>query len=213
MSEKPKLADHPPESLPRMRPFSWRAFWILGFLYIVGKVASIPLLRATDIPLGSLLTVAVHTAITLVTIGVSLFLAIRTELGAPLLEGLLGRQAITSWATRVLALSLLTALLGGLLVLLLNLGVPEHPPAAWALVLASLDAGIQEELFYRFFLMTLMVWGGVACGMVVMGLPPGSCTGQRSLFQRGSSDGPILTTISLVSTPAPILARLPMSSL
>jgi len=86
MSEKPKTTGHRSLSIPRMRPFSWRAFWILGFLYIVGNVASIPLLRAADTPLGFLLTVAVYTALTLVMIGVALFLAVRTELGAPLLE-------------------------------------------------------------------------------------------------------------------------------
>jgi membrane protease YdiL (CAAX protease family) len=61
----------------------------------------------------------------------------------------------------VFALSLSIAVVGSLPFLLLNLDAnPERVPALWKMALASVDAGIQEEIFYRFFLMSLFIWLG-----------------------------------------------------
>jgi membrane protease YdiL (CAAX protease family) len=61
----------------------------------------------------------------------------------------------------VLALSLLVAIVGSVPFLLVNLGVQgDSYPPLWRLVLASVDAGVQEEIFSRLFLMTLLAWLG-----------------------------------------------------
>jgi membrane protease YdiL (CAAX protease family) len=61
----------------------------------------------------------------------------------------------------VFALALLVVSAASLPFLLLNLNVAaEGYPPAWQLVLASLDAGVQEEIFSRLFLMTLLAWLG-----------------------------------------------------
>jgi hypothetical protein len=147
--------------LPAKRPFSWRALLILVALQFLGNLASIPLLRATDMPVEPPTTWLLWTAVSVPVLGLGLFLGARTGLGAPLLEGQLKGGELGNWARRVLALSLLVAIAGSLPFLLLNLNVdPERYPAAWKLILASVDAGVQEENFMRLVLMTLFVWLG-----------------------------------------------------
>jgi hypothetical protein len=147
--------------LPAKRPFSWRALVILVALQFVGNLASIPLLRATGRPVEPPTAWLLWTAVSIPIIGLALFLGARTGLGAPLLEGQLKAGKVGSWGRRVLALSLLLAIGGSLPFLLVNLTIePERYPGAWRLILASVDAGVQEENFMRLFLMTLFVWLG-----------------------------------------------------
>jgi hypothetical protein len=61
----------------------------------------------------------------------------------------------------VFALALLTAIAGSLIVLPMGLNAdPERYPASWQLVLASIKAGVMEEIFMRILLMSFFVWLG-----------------------------------------------------
>ena len=147
--------------LPKERPYSWRALWILCALQIFGNLISIPLLKATNVSSGSISHWVLYSAISIIFIGIALVLAQKSGLGAPLLEGLIKKGDIYPWIYKISALSLFIAILTCVPILLLNLKAnPNEIPAIWKLILASVDAGIQEEIFYRFFLMTLVVWLG-----------------------------------------------------
>ena len=145
------------------RPFAWRAVWVLGLLQFLGNLASIPMLRATGVPAEPMPYWVLYTGLSFLVIAIAEFFAGRSGLRIPLLEGRLKRSELSDWSGRVLALSLLVAVVGSLPILLLNLDVnPEQVPAVWKMALASADAGIQEEIFYRFFLMSLFVGlGGI----------------------------------------------------
>ena len=147
--------------LPTRRPFSWRALWILVVLQLLGNLAAIPLLRATnklDEPVSAWI---LWTAVSVPIIGIGLVLAARIGLGVPSVEGQLKREEISDWAGRVFALSLIVAIAGSLPFLLVNQNVnPEGYPPSWMLVLASVQAGVREEIFMRLFLMTLLAWLG-----------------------------------------------------
>jgi membrane protease YdiL (CAAX protease family) len=148
-------------SLPTKRPFSWRALLILGLLQLVGNLASIPLARASGMPVEPLELWFLWTAISFVIIGIGLFLGGRTGLGAPFLEGQISKAERARWAGRAIALAFLFAILASLLLLPFNLGGERGDyPASWRVFLAAIDAGVQEEIFSRLFLVTLFAWLG-----------------------------------------------------
>jgi membrane protease YdiL (CAAX protease family) len=148
-------------SLPTGRRFSWSALMILGLLQLAGNLAAIPLLRATGTAVEPIGAWFLWTALSFVLVGIGLYLGGRTGLGAPLLEGQLDRGERWPWARRVLALSLAFAIVASVLVLLLNAGREgDDYPATWRIFLAAVDAGVQEEIFSRLFLLTLLVWFG-----------------------------------------------------
>jgi hypothetical protein len=148
-------------SLPIKRPFRWRTLWILVALWFLANLAAIPLLRATNAPIEPVWRWAVYTAVMTVLIGIGLYLATRTGLGAPLLEGQLKKDEIRDWARGVLALALLTAIVGSWIILSMSVSAdPERYPAIWQLILASIKAGVTEEIFMRVLLMSLFVWLG-----------------------------------------------------
>ena len=92
---------------------------------------------------------------------VSMYLAVRTGLGMLYFEGLFEKQERREKFLNMSALTLLIAVFGTVPFLLVNLNVrADSVPALWKNILASVDAGVQEETFYRFFLMTLIVWIG-----------------------------------------------------
>lgn len=147
--------------LPTNRSFSWRALWILVALQLLGNLLSIPILEATNHPVEPLSNWILFTAISIPIIALALILGGRIGLGAPLLEGYLDGRERRSWARTVIATSVLVAVLAAPLILLVNLNVnPERYPAAWKLLLASVDAGVQEEIFSRLLLMTGLAWLG-----------------------------------------------------
>jgi hypothetical protein len=148
-------------SLPTKRPFRWRALWILVVLLFLANLAAIPLLRATNLPIEPVWYWGVYAIVTAVLIGLGLWLASRTGLGAPLIEGLLDRDEIGDWARNVLAWALLAAIAGSLIVLLMSRAEdPEHYPASWQLILASIKAGVTEEILMRLLLVSFFVWLG-----------------------------------------------------
>jgi hypothetical protein len=146
-------------TLSTRRPFSWRTVLILGLFQFLGNVASIPMLQAMNISVEPIRYWFLYTALSFIYISIALFLARGIGLGLPLFEGQLKKGEISDWARRVFGCSILLAIASSLPILLLNLNAtPERIPAAWKMILASVDAGIQEEIFYRFFLMTLLAW-------------------------------------------------------
>jgi len=153
--------------LPLNRPFSWRAFWILGVLFIGGNLAALPIIQEErGGPAESLPEIVIYVILAFLMIGIAMNLGRRTGLGAPFLEGVFARSESLQWLRRVVLLSFAAAVVSGLLISAPALFVrdaavePDQFIAPWKYLLASIDAGIQEELFYRFFLMTLLVWLG-----------------------------------------------------
>jgi membrane protease YdiL (CAAX protease family) len=147
--------------LPTKRPFSWRALGILVVLQLLGNLLSIPTLMASNLPVEPLLNWIIFTALSIPIIVLALFLGTRIGLGAPLLEGYLDGRERRRWARTVVAISVLVAVAATPLILLVNLNVdPDGYPAIWKLVLAAVDAGVQEEIFNRLFLMTGLAWVG-----------------------------------------------------
>jgi hypothetical protein len=143
------------------RPFRWRALGILVLLLFLANLAGIPLLRATNAPIEPVWQWGVYTVITAVLIGLGLYLGSRIGLGAPLIEGLLHRDEIGDWTCSVLAWGLLSAIAGSLVILPMNLNAnPEQYPASWQLILASIKAGVMEEIMMRILLMSFFAWLG-----------------------------------------------------
>ncbi|HUV62964.1 MAG TPA: CPBP family intramembrane glutamic endopeptidase [Sedimentisphaerales bacterium] len=147
--------------LPVKRSFQWRVLLILVASYFLGNLAAIPLLRATNMPIEPVWFWGVATLVAALVLGISMLLANRTGLGAPFLEGRLQKEDISAWLRSGMALTVLICVLGLPLSLLLNLNVNSaRYPAGYQLVLASVKAGVVEELFARFFLISLFVWLG-----------------------------------------------------
>jgi hypothetical protein len=148
-------------SMPMKRPFRWRVLWILVVLLFLANLAAIPLLRATSMPIEPVWYWGMYTAVMAVLIGLGLYLGNRTGLGAPLIEGRLSKDEIGDWVRNVLAWGLLSAIAGSLIILPMNLNAnPEHYPASWQLILASVKAGVMEEITMRILLMSFFVWLG-----------------------------------------------------
>lgn len=147
--------------LPTKRPFSWRALLILVALQLLGNILSVPILEATNIPVEPLLSWILWNTLSIPIIGLALYLGARIGLGAPLLEGYLKVRQRSYWARQVIAISVLVAVAAMPFILLLNQDVdPEGYPAPWKFILASVDAGVQEEVFSRLLLVTGLAWLG-----------------------------------------------------
>ena len=146
---------------PVKRPFQWRVVLFLVTLYFLGNLAGVPLLRKTNVLIEPVWFWSVATLISAIIIALSLAMANRTCLGAPLLEAMLTKQAFLSWGRSGLALTLLMLVFGFPLSWMANLNVdPVTYPFGWELLAASFKAGIVEEIFGRFFLVSLFVWIG-----------------------------------------------------
>ncbi|MCP4707601.1 MAG: CPBP family intramembrane metalloprotease [Planctomycetes bacterium] len=153
-------------SVPVKRQFSWKAFWLLGLLYILGNLAAIPLLQQRQMLIESPATLALLTFIAFILNGISLCLADKTGLGVPFLEGNFKKGEVSYYFRKMCAISLLISIVVSLLLIIDNVLIGEiarskaNFPPFWMSLLSSVTAGIKEELFYRFFLMTLFVWVG-----------------------------------------------------
>ncbi|MCP4726909.1 MAG: CPBP family intramembrane metalloprotease [bacterium] len=153
-------------SIPVKRQFSWKAFWLLAVLYILGNLAAIPLLLHRQMLTESPAAIAIIIISALILNGISLYLAKNIGLGAPFLEGDFKKGDASYYFRKMCAISLLIGVTAALAVLVLNgmMGTitaskANYPPF-WMPLLSSVSAGIKEELFFRFFLMTLLVWVG-----------------------------------------------------
>ncbi len=143
------------------RSFPWITFVVLVVLYFLGNLAGVPLLVETGAAIEPPGFWALAMLLAAVVIGISLSLARRTGLGAPLWEGRLAKADFPRWLGSGAALSVLAIAAGLPFSLLLNLQVDAASyPAPWQLILASVKAGIVEEIGYRFFVMSVLVWLG-----------------------------------------------------
>lgn len=148
-------------NLPVKRSFQWRAFIILVVLYFLGNLAGIPLLRKMNLPVEPIWQWGVLTFLAALIIALSLYMANRTSLGAPLLESRLPKQELTKWLLTGLSLTVL--MLAGAMPfsLLANLDVKSTSyPFGWELLAASFKAGVVEEIINRLFLVSLFTWVG-----------------------------------------------------
>ena len=161
-------------NFPVKRPFQWKVFLALVTLYFLGNLAGIPLLRKTNMPIEPVWQWGVLTLISALIIAMSLLMVNRTSLGSPLLERQLSKEEIAKWLCTGLTLTTLL-LVGGLpFSLIANLEVNSATyPFGWELLLASIKAGIVEEIFSRLFLVSLFVWIGRLINRDLEGRPTG----------------------------------------
>ena len=159
------------------RRWNWRIFWTLEIAGVLAVVALLPYAltlqrqvlkqHALPIPLAVLVPLQILQNATLIGgfIALGMWLAPKVGLGTPLL---------VKWASgepaagllRILSVSALWGVMAGVLVIFLDTKIfaphlphVAHPanPAAWKGFLASFYGGIDEEIFVRFGVMTLLV--------------------------------------------------------
>jgi hypothetical protein len=161
------------EAVPR--PYRWRVVWILTALFVVGNLVSIPQLIQQGNPIPATPLWVLFTTLNFLVVAAGQFFANRVGLGAPLVEGRLNRLEALGVSRNAILVAVLFAVLASPFVVLYNRYLAAgtvSQPELWRLVLASVDAGIQEEIFNRFFLMSLFVW----VGWRLQGAPRGAPT-------------------------------------
>jgi len=186
MSFKDALTDR--IELPARRAFNWKVFLIVLAGTVVGLVAVLPYAlqmtpatpghAAPHMPLALLivLQVAGNSILYGVLAAVGLFLACRIGLGLPFVEGLVRGEPVRGRFLRVLWVSIVVGILGGIAIVALDKwgfgpamkglttarGTPAAipTPSAWRGLLASFEGGITEEVLLRLFALTLLAWLG-----------------------------------------------------
>lgn len=154
---------------------SGKVFLVLLGLWIVGKLWSIPMLIETVPTTRWLPTIPVGLLLAVLLIRAAQFFGARTGLGLPFLEGWLRGRPVWHRLRRTVSLSFVVAIPASLLfvgavplIIAVDRGVSGVAgrltelaatyPGWWKALLASIDAGISEELFYRYLLLSLVVW-------------------------------------------------------
>ncbi len=154
---------------------TWRVFLILSALWFFGKLCSIPILLKTELDTDWALEIPIAILLAVLVIRAAQFLNARTGLGLPFLEGWLAGSPVWHRLPRAVSLSCVVAIPASLaivgavpLIITVDRGFSGVPgrlaelatsyPGWWRGLLASVDAGIDEELFYRYFLLSLVVW-------------------------------------------------------
>lgn len=180
----------PFEAKPAPRKFDWRLFLILGILGFIASFLVIPyslaLTPAETIEAvgggdGTLMVMSIvgqacTGGILFPLIALGLLAAKALGMGAPLLEGLLDRRPVKELAGKPLLWGFVCGLLGsGALILIsfvtsplitaeyerLGQEIPNiQAPAPWMGFLASISAGITEEIMLRLFLLSVLAWLG-----------------------------------------------------
>jgi hypothetical protein len=134
---------------------------ILVGLYFLGNLAGVPLLRKTQMTVEPVWFWAVVTLVSAIVIALTMLMANRVGLGAPLIAGELSKEDLRPWLRSGLALTLLVIIISTPFSLHANLGVdPATYPFGWELMTSSFKAGVVEEIVSRFFLVSLFVWIG-----------------------------------------------------
>ncbi|UCC74627.1 MAG: CPBP family intramembrane metalloprotease [Gemmatimonadota bacterium] len=154
---------------------SWRVFLILLGLWLFGKLCSIPMLLETVPATRWLPTTPIAILLSVLVIRAGQFLSARSGLGLAFLDGWVEGGPVSHRLPRAVSLSFIIAITASLLfvgavplIIMVERGVPGIPgrlaelaaiyPGWWKGLLASIDAGISEELFYRYFFLSLVVW-------------------------------------------------------
>jgi len=154
-----------------MKGINWKLFVILlsasfmAFLMVLPYTLAIsPLLAAVFSPIvliaESIQTLAEFT----IAIAVGLFLAQKVGFGLPVLEGWFEGRKVGEYLKSILGISIGMGVLAGVLIIILSFlftssfPVGEITVPLWKSFLASFYGGIGEEILFRLFLMTLIVW-------------------------------------------------------
>lgn len=169
-------ANEPPKNDPRRRKFPWFHFGLLTGLGVLGIFAVFPLVLAAyseklaKMPVSLPLLIVLQTLQGAVLLGgataLGLILGRKVGLTTPLLDALENKCGALVVLKRILPRALLGGTLAFVAVVISlpifkpYLPAPAHPVdiAPWKGLLASLYGGIDEEIFLRLFLMTLVVW-------------------------------------------------------
>ena len=186
---------------PMKTIINWKVFFILWISAILATLAVLPYSLSLQssaltsanlpVPLPVIITIQVVQSAILFAIATfsGLFFAGRVGLGAPILDAVTRSERVADRVRAILPLSILTGVIGSLMVLgleffvfqpalSLELGDPANglnlqtsQPAAWAGFLASFYGGIAEEILLRLFVMSLFVWLGRFLSKTAEGKP------------------------------------------
>ena len=158
--------------------FSWKEYFILAFAGLFGTIVAIPSAWSTLENTASVQKIPVQLLVgeqilqttfwMLIVVGVGLFLAGKTGLGAPILKGYLNGERVSGRFRSLILPSVLLAILATLIVKPLDrwFFLPRMPGfssaisqiSGWKGFLASFYGGITEEILLRLFFLTLLAW-------------------------------------------------------
>jgi membrane protease YdiL (CAAX protease family) len=146
--------------LPMNRETRWRTVFTLVLMQFLGNLAAIPLNYSSVNGFTEPLTDWVlWTLISIPVIWVAVSISAKVGLGTPLIEGYVPKRNRPAWVREVLSFTVICILVTLPLYLLINSGITQSTyPQGWQLVLASVQAGVREEVFSRLLLMSLFVW-------------------------------------------------------
>ncbi len=164
--------------ITRTKAIDWRLFTGLLVAAIGGQVAALPYICSLfdfdstplPVPLPLVLTLQVVQGAVMAAVAVllGLLLAGRCGLGLPLVQGWLDGQADRTRLTRTATLSIGLGALAGVAIFVLDryifailvepITVIQGTPPLWQRFGVCFYGGINEEIFLRLFLLTLLVW-------------------------------------------------------
>jgi membrane protease YdiL (CAAX protease family) len=170
--------------LPTKRPFSWKVFWIVLALVLVGGLLKVPMTIANGYADQPELWTRFTLSVTLENLilyglpgGVGLLLASRLGFGLPFIEGWVNKKPLKDKIGKMA----LIALVAAVVLTVIGIGVryltlpmilaafeTQNIPLSalgestqvpwWTLLLAALSAGITEEVGFRLGLLTVLIW-------------------------------------------------------
>ena len=168
-------------SLATRRPFNWKVFLFVLALVVPASYAIVPYSMTLTSSTLTLPAILINGTITVLQTGVfaaiGLFLATRIGLGLPFVEAWVKKEPTQGRFRRALGLSVLVGVVAGLVMIGLDVFVFGPPLAAeldrlgivlpstvqspaWQGFLASFYGGVNEEVVYRLFGVSLLAWLG-----------------------------------------------------
>jgi len=153
---------------------NWKLFLILFVASIIASLLVLPYALALSPALASVFTPVVLIAqliqsiiLFAIAILVGLYLAKRVGFGLPVLEGWLEGKEVVNYLKSILGISVGLGVLAGILIIIFSflftsassvLQGAELSVPLWKSFLASFYGGIGEEILFRLFVMTVIVW-------------------------------------------------------
>ncbi len=178
---EPSEASTPQVETQEKPRYPWRLFFLLAAMMLVASLIIVPYVVqlssvgnpkiASQVPAVAVSSLIQTVVLYFPMLLVGLLIAGRTGLGVPFLRAIAERRPVPPGFRRALFLSALLGFgMGGLLLVLSALLQKALPPQltsipvtqipnAWQGFLASISAGITEEIILRLFLLTLIAWG------------------------------------------------------
>lgn len=154
-----------------VKSFNWKIFTVLLIASFVAYLLVIPYTLALSHFYASVFTPILfivqsiqYIILFAITISVGLYLAARVGFRLPLIEKLIHNKDAFTYFKSILGTSVGLGLLAGLLIIVssflfsTNLSTADVSIPLWKSFLASFYGGIDEEILFRLFLMTLIVW-------------------------------------------------------